>query len=109
MQVLDNNGRPDVKNYKHRAGDMYDLSQETVKPADEWNKAEIIANRGSLEFLLNGGSVVKTSYGDDAWRQLIAGSKFKSMPGFGSFTKGKIALQNHGDDVWYRHIRIKKM
>lgn len=112
MQVLDNNGHPDAKIHKHRAGDLYDLiacSQETVKPAGEWNKAEIIANKGSLEFLLNGVSVVKTSYGDDAWRQLVAGSKFKSMPGFGSFNKGKIALQDHGDDVWYRNIRIRKL
>jgi hypothetical protein len=112
MQVLDNAAHPDAKIFKHRAGDLYDLipcSKEMVKPAGEWNLAEIIANKGSIELRLNGETVVQTSYGDDAWKKLVAGSKFKSMPAFGTFTKGRICLQDHGDKVWYRHIMIKSL
>ena len=42
-------------------------------------------------------------------KKLIAGTKFKTMPGFGTFKKGKIALQDHGADVWFRNIKIKKL
>src|SRR3954462_4318352 len=80
--VLDNNGHPDAKIIKHRAGDLYDLissSTETVKPAGQWNQAEIKLNLGKLELFLNGANVVTTTLWDDAWNKLVAGSKFKDM------------------------------
>lgn len=112
MQVLDNNGHPDAKIHKHRAGDLYDLiasSKETVKPAGEWNKAEIVSKNGKLDLYLNGTKIVSTTLWDDNWKKMVAGSKFASMPGFGTFKSGKIALQDHGDEVWYRNIMIKKL
>ena len=112
MQVLDNDGHPDAKIFKHRAGDLYDLiasSQETVKQAGEWNKAEIILNKGKLEFHLNGVKVIETTMWDDAWDKMVAGSKFKSMPDFGKYKSGKIVFQDHGDEVWYRNIMIKTL
>ena len=112
MQVLDNEGHPDAKIHKHRAGDLYDLiasSSEPVKAAGEWNTAEIISKGGSLQFILNGQKIVSTTLWDDQWKQLVAGSKFKSMPGFGTFKSGRIALQDHGDEVWYRNIVIKRL
>lgn len=112
IQVLDNNGHPDAKIHKHRAGDVYDLipsSPETVKPAGEWNQVEIISNKGKLEVLQNGVKVVSATMWDDQWKALIAGSKFANRPGFGTFKSGKIALQDHGDNVWYRNIMIKRL
>lgn len=112
MQVLDNSGHPDAKIIKHRAGDLYDLiscSRETVKAAGEWNEAEIVVNNNQLNFFLNGTNVVSTPLWDDSWKKLIAGSKFKDMKEFGTYKKGKIALQDHGDMVWYRNIRIKEL
>ena len=112
MQVLDNAGHPDAKIISHRAGDLYDLivsSQETVKPAGEWNQAEIRINQGKLDFFLNGVNTVSTQLFTPDWEAMIAKSKFKSMPGFGKFKKGKIALQDHGDVVHYRNLMIKKL
>lgn len=112
MQVLDNDGHHDGKILKHRAGDLYDLvksSTEPVKPVGEWNQAEIISNNGKLDLMLNGTTVVSTTVWDDNWKKLIAGSKFKDMPDWGTFKSGKIALQDHGNLVWYRNIRIKKL
>lgn len=112
MQVLDNERHADAKIPKHRAGDLYDLissSSEPVKPAGQWNTAEIIKNKGSLEFKLNGTTVVTTTLWDDNWKKLVAGSKFKEWKDFGTYKKGVIALQDHGDKVSYRNIKLKEL
>ncbi len=112
MQVLDNAGHADSKIEKHKAGDLYDLiscSKETVKPYGEWNLAEIKCVNGKLDFYLNGENVVSTTMWDDNWKKMVAGSKFSKMPDFGTYKKGKIALQDHGNTVWYRNVMIKKM
>lgn len=112
MQVLDNNAHPDSKIIKHRAGDLYDLisaNPETVKPAGEWNQVEIISKDGNLEFHLNGTKVLSTTMWNEQWKQMLAGSKFKDMKDFGTYKKGRLGLQDHGDPVWYRNIKIKKL
>ncbi|MBC7829062.1 MAG: DUF1080 domain-containing protein [Chitinophagaceae bacterium] len=112
IQIIDNNAHPDAKNKEHRAGDLYDLvagTPETVKPIGEWNSMEIVQNNGKLDLFQNGVKVVSTTQWDDNWSKLIVESKFKSMADFGKFRKGKIALQDHGNPVWFRNIMIKSL
>jgi hypothetical protein len=112
MQVLDNTCHPDAKIAKHRAGDLYDLiavSKETVKPAGEWNQVRIVSKNAKMEFWLNGTKVVDFTMHTPEWKEMVANSKFKTMAGFAESRKGHIALQDHGDAVWFRNIKIREL
>jgi hypothetical protein len=116
IQVLDDEKHPDSKagkNGNHKSGSLYDMLPPTdmtaVKPAGEWNKAKIIIKGGHGESWLNGKKVVDFPSAGPELEKLIANSKFKTWEGFGVSAKGKIALQDHGNKVSYRNIRIKEL
>ncbi|MEL6135626.1 MAG: family 16 glycoside hydrolase, partial [Bacteroidota bacterium] len=62
-----------------------------------------------LEHWLNGQKVVETELFNEDWKEMVANSKFGEMSGFGTYRKGHIALQDHGDRVWYRNIKIRAL
>jgi cytochrome c len=109
MQVLDNNCHPDAKFLSHRAGDLYDLQEckyITVRPPGQWNQVRLISKNGKIEHWLNNRCLVSYDFDSQDFRTMVAKSKFKDMPGFAKVRKGHIALQDHGDPVWYRNIKL---
>jgi hypothetical protein len=112
MQVLDDNGHPDGKIHKHRSGDLYDLIASPARyarPVGQWNRARIVSRKGVLTMYLNGKRTVSTQRFTLAWNDLVAGSKFKDMPDFGKYPSGRLALQDHGDTVWFRNLKIRRL
>jgi hypothetical protein len=111
-QIADNKENEDGQIQKHHAGDLYDLmsiSKDVVKPAGQWNKTMVLVVGGVLNIFVNDEQVLTTKLWTDNWKSLVSGSKFKEWPDFGTFKKGHIALQDHGADVWFRDIKIKKL
>jgi hypothetical protein len=116
IQVLDNDKHPDsfVGEGTHKAGSLYDMIKcppEFINPAGEWNHVwlEIDHNKNQGRLKMNGKEVFKFPVHGSEWDTMIENSKFKGWEGFGKYHEGHIGLQDHGDIVWYRNIKIKKI
>jgi len=112
MQILDDAGHSDGKIPSHRAGALYDITVPppgAARPAGEWNHARLRVEGGRVRQWLNGTLTADVSFGDAAWRKRVAASKFAKMPLFGTFSSGVIGLQDHGDPVAFRNIKLRKL
>lgn len=116
VQVLDDEKHPDsfVGNGTHKAGSLYDMiapSQNVVKPAGEWNLCIIEVNHNTNKGMisLNGTIIVEFPVNGAEWDAMVENSKFKGWEGFGEYPTGHIALQDHGNKVWFKDIKIKKL
>jgi type 1 glutamine amidotransferase len=112
LQILDDLGHADGKNEKMRAGTLYGLfpcAFDAARPAGEWNETRIVANGSKIEHWLNGFKVVEYDLKNDDYKNRVAQSKFASMPDFGKPPRGHIALQDHGDEVCFRNIKIRRL
>jgi len=95
-----------------KAGWLYQLyapDTDATKPAGEWNTLRILITPEKCEHHMNGVKYVEYVKGSDDWNERVANSKFGKMPKFGKATKGYIALQDHGNRVAYRNIKIREV
>jgi hypothetical protein len=112
MQVLDNAKAHDNKIPTHIAGSLYDLiaaDPKIAKPAGEWNQARILCKGQHIETWLNGVKTSDIDIGSPAWTEALNKSKFKTWKGFAAAAAGPIGLQDHGDKVSYRKIRVREL
>lgn len=112
MQVVDDDNTDDGKNPLTSAGSLYDMvapKDKKINPAGQWNKAKVLVKGNHVEYWLNGAKVVQYELNSPELNTMIAKTKFKDWPQFAKNETGYIVLQNHGGEVWYRNIRIRKL
>ena len=110
FQVLDDAGHRDGARPETSAGacyGLYPVPRGVVRPAGEWNDARILVAGTHVEHWLNGRKVVEYELGSADWAARVRASKFAAFPRYGREPRGRIALQDHGDWVAYRSIRIR--
>ncbi|MBX9400823.1 DUF1080 domain-containing protein [Lysobacter sp. BMK333-48F3] len=113
-QVLDDRRHPDAANGPDRhAGALYGLyppsRDDAAKPAGQWNRSRIVVRGDAVEHWLNDTRVAAFRIGSPDWNARLARSKFKDWPEFAAARRGAIGLQDHGDEVAYRNIRIRAL
>ena len=111
-QILDDSVHADGKNPMTSAAAIYALyvpKDKQLKSVGEWNTSKIVIENGHVEHWLNGKQVASAQIGSDDWNERVAASKFGAWEPFGKTERGRIALQEHGDEVWFRNIRIKPL
>ncbi len=116
FQLLDDATHPDAKagrDGNRTIGSLYDLipaaADKRVNPIGEWNEARIVSTGRHVEHWLNGAKVLEYERGSEAFRTLVAGSKYKVWPAFGEKASGEILLQDHGNRVSFRNVRIRPL
>jgi len=114
-QILDDSayiamGTMDMRT--HLTGDNYDLQasgDKVLNPPGEWNRGRIRVADSYVEHWLNGVLTVEYKLGSPEWEELVAASKFSTYPQYGRAESGPIGLQDHGRNVWYRSIKVKRL
>jgi hypothetical protein len=112
MQVLDNERHRDGRSRLTSAGSNFALHAApagNVRPAGEWNHVRLLVRGSHVEHWLNGVKVVEYELWSPEWEALVRASKFGAWPEYGRSRRGHIALQDHGDRVAYRNIRIRTL
>lgn len=109
MQILDNATNPKPV---HSSGSIYDMiaaPKEAHKPQGEWNHVHIICKGKHMEFHQNGVKIAAFTVGSDEWKKMVGASKFAKWEGFGLAEAGPLGLQEHGNDVWFKNLKVKEL
>ena len=112
MQLLDDAGHRDGLNASRSAGALYDLvapTGKTLHAAGQWNKSRIVMKGNHVEHWLNDKKILEYEWGSPEVQKAIAASKFKDMPHFMKASEGHVAIQHHGEEAFFRNIRVRKL
>ena len=112
MQVLDDEKHTDGENTLTSAGALYAMiapSTSVVNPVGSFNQVRIKVKDNHVEHWLNGTKIVEYVYGSDMMWDLVAKSKFSTMPQFAKASEGHIGLQGDHGVIWYKNIRIRRL
>ncbi len=112
MQILDDAVHADGRKAKTRAGTLYDVvpcAFDVARPAGEWNHARIVVKGTHVEHWLNGFKVVDIDTASPEYKKAVAESKWAKSADYNSKPAGHIALQDHGDEVWFRDIKVRDL
>lgn len=110
MQILCNEKGNDSKHPKKVAGacyDMWEVDKGLAKPSGEWNDVHLIIDGKKMKFIFNGTTTADFELGKEKWNTALAKSKFKNWKGFATYDAGHIGLQDHGNVVSFRNLKIK--
>jgi hypothetical protein len=111
-QILDNAGHKDGQDPMTSTGSNYAMhapAKDVSRPAGEWNSSRIVVKGNHVEHWLNGEKIVEYEIGSEEWLALYNKSKFNKYPTYGRVPKGHIAIQDHGDHVAFRSIKIRPL
>lgn len=112
-QLIDDSKHADaLRGPKWQTAAFYDVlpaTNRTIKPVGEWNQARILVHGNHVEHWLNGAKVLEYELGSETVKAGVAASKFKNVAGFGTKIKGHILLQDHGDEIWFRDLKIREL
>jgi hypothetical protein len=111
LQILDDGAHP-TATPQTLTGSLYDLVapvDKVVRPIGEWNEARVVVRGSHVEHWLNGRKVLEYELGSEALQARIAASKFKDLKSFAREAEGYVGLQHHGEEAWFRNIRIRTL
>ena len=109
-QLIDDIGFPQKLEDGQTSGANYAMNppeNAKIKPAGEWNSSEIIVNGPHVIHYLNGIKVVEYDLWTKEWEELVKKSKWNKYPDYGKAKKGHLGLQDHGNKIYFRNIKIK--
>jgi hypothetical protein len=112
-QLLDDERHPDAEEANHRAGALYDLvapnDRKSLNPAGEWNSARVVFRGSHGEHWLNGEKVLEYDLDSAHFDSLFTESKYADIDGFRTRRAGHVVLQDHGNDFWFRNVKIREL